>query len=76
MAVLEITPTTFVASDGKLDSSKRYIYEVIGDTPLFVMPIGKSIDLPVRGVVYQIDTYKFTAGTDSTFVSNFLDMTV
>ena len=76
MTALNITPTIFTASNGKLSSTKRYIFEVITAEPKFIMPVGKTIDLPVRGVVYQIDTYKFVAGTTSSFVSNFLEMTI
>ena len=40
--VLSITPTSFSASSGKLDSGNNYLYEdPAGD---FFMPLGRTID--------------------------------
>jgi len=73
---LEIQPSSFIASEGKLDSSKRYIYETTSENSSFVLPVGRTIDLPLRGVVYEIDGYKFVSGTTSSFTSNFVESTV
>jgi len=70
---LQITPTRFIASAGKLDSNFRYIYQVAaGDQ--FLFPIGKTIDLPVRGLVYELGGTRLVTGTSSTFTSTFIRM--
>jgi hypothetical protein len=70
---LRITPTRFIASNGKLDSDFRYIYQVTSGEQ-FVFPIGKTIDLPIRGIVYELNGVKQVTGTNSSFVSTFLRM--
>lgn len=72
---LSITPTRFIASAGKLDSNFRYLYRVASGVQ-FVFPVGKTIDLPVRGIVYELNGTKQVTGTDSSFVSTFLGMRV
>lgn len=70
---LSIIPTRFIASAGKLDSNYKYIYQVTtGDQ--FVFPVGKTIDLPVRGMVYELNGIKLYTGTNSSFVSTFIKM--
>lgn len=70
---LSITPTRFIASNGKLDSDFRYIYQVASGEQ-FVFPVGKTIDLPIRGVVYELNSAKQFTGTNSNFVASFLRM--
>lgn len=70
---LNITPTRFIASNGKLDSDFKYIYQVTSGEQ-FVFPVGKTIDLPVRGVVYELNGAKQVTGTNSSFVATFLRM--
>ena len=74
--VLEIRPSRFIASEGKLDSTKRYIYKTSAVASSFVLPIGRTIDLPLRGVVYEIAGHKFSSGTTSSFTSYFVESTV
>lgn len=70
---LQITPTRFIASGGKLDSNFRYIYQVAVGSQ-FVFPIGKTIDLPVRGLVYELGGTRLITGTSTTFTSTFIRM--
>ena len=74
--VLNIEDSSFTASNGKLDSSKRYIYKTSAGNAKFVLPIGKTIDLPLRGVVYEINGYKFVVGVSSNFTSTYIESTV
>lgn len=70
MAVLYITPTKFTASNGKLDSDLRYIYKVDGASS-FVFPIGRTLDLPTRGIVYNLSGVQKITGTYSGFTASF-----
>lgn len=70
---LLITPDRFIASAGKLDSDFKYIYRVSAGIE-FVFPVGKTIDLPVRGIVYELNGTKRVTGTNSSFTASFLGM--
>ena len=74
---LLIQPGRFIASRGKLDSNLRYIQRV--EPPAAydsVFPIGKTIDLPTRGIRYEMDGMVVSVGTSSSFVSQFFRIVV
>lgn len=71
---LYIVPGRFLASNGKLDSNLRYIYKV-GSGGSFVFPVGKTLDLPTRGIVYSINGISATTGTGSGFSASYDRMT-
>lgn len=75
MIVLNITPTRFVASEGKLDSNFRYIFQS-NVSPLFVFPIGKTMDLPLRGIVNRLPGISQVVGTNSSFSGATINMRV
>lgn len=68
MAVtISITPTRFIASGGKLDSTKRYIRK--SSTPDFRFVIGQNMDVSGGGL-----RYVYPDGTnvdDSTYDGSF-----
>jgi hypothetical protein len=68
--VLSITPTRFIASAGKLDSDRNYIFRVTSNET-FVFPRGRTIDLPTRGIVYDIFNTRHVTGTTSAFTAAF-----
>lgn len=70
MAILSITPTRFLASNGKLDSNLRYVYKV-GYPSQFVFPIGRTLDLPTRGLVYNMAGTQKITGTYSGFSATY-----
>lgn len=75
MEALKIEPTRMRISDGKFDSEYRYIYKTTGAGQLYI-PLGKTIDLPGRGVVYNIADITHTSGTGSTFTSDYIKATL
>jgi hypothetical protein len=70
---LQITPTRFIASNGKLDSNFRYIFRVSSNQE-FLFPIGRTIDLPTRGIVYNMAGVQRITGTSSTFITTTIQM--
>lgn len=75
MIILSITPTRFIASGGKLDSNRRYIFRS-GVAPSFVFPVGRTLDLPTRGIVYSMNGVQRIVGTSSGFAATTLPMRV
>ena len=75
MSILFITPTRFIASGGKLDSNRRYIFRS-DVAPTFVFPVGRTLDLPTRGIVYNMNGVQRIVGTSSGFVAATLPMRV
>lgn len=74
--MLFIEPGRFIASAGKLDSQRRYVQLVEPPIPFdSVFPVGKTIDLPTRGLRYEINGVEYSTGTGSTFTSDFLRIT-
>lgn len=71
--VLEITVDRFYASSGKLDSNLRYVFKYPSGP--FVFPIGRTLDLPTRGLVYNIAGISRVTGTSSSFSANYSRMT-
>jgi hypothetical protein len=74
--VIEITDSSFTASNGKLDSTKRYIFETSSSDSLFNFPTDKTLDLPVAGVVYSVGVYKHVSGSSSTYTCPVLEVRV
>lgn len=64
---LSITPTRFIASSGKLDSTKRYIRK--SSTPDFNFVIGPNMDVSGGGLHYEYPDGTVIA--DSTYDGNF-----
>lgn len=75
MSILSITPTRFTASGRKLDSDRRYIFRS-DVAPRFVFPVGRTLDLPTRGVVYNMNGVQRIVGTSSGFAAATLPMRV
>lgn len=73
MIVLSIEPSRFIASAGKLDSNRRYIFQVASGGQ-FVFPVGPTLDLPTRGIVYNMAGVKRVTGTTSAFEAGTLLM--
>jgi hypothetical protein len=73
MSILSITATRFIASGGKLDSDKRYIFQVSSGEQ-FLFPTGRTLDLPTRGIVYNMAGVQRITGTSSTFVADTIKM--
>lgn len=74
---LLIQPGRFIASKGKLDSNLRYIQQVGATHPYdSVFPVGKTIDLPARGIRYELDGVVESVGTTSDFKSKFIRIVV
>ena len=71
--VLEITQNRFYASSGKLDSDLRYVFKQANGS--FVFPIGRTLDLPSRGLVYNIAGISRVTGTSSSFSASYNRMT-
>lgn len=74
MSILAITATRFIASGGKLDSNFRYVFQVPSVEQQFVFPIGRTLDLPLRGIVYNMAGVARTVGTSSAFVADTIGM--
>jgi hypothetical protein len=70
---LRITPTRFIASNGKLDSNFRYIFRVSAGQE-FLFPIGRTLDLPNRGIVYNMAGVQRITGTSSSFTATTIPM--
>lgn len=68
MSILSITPSRFIASAGKLDSNRRYIFQVSTGAQ-FVFPVGRTLDLPTRGIVYNMNGVQRITGTASGFAA-------
>jgi hypothetical protein len=75
MSILSISPTRFIASGGKLDSNRRYIF-LSHAAPSFVFPVGRTLDLPTRGIVYNLSGVQRIVGTSSGFKATTLPMRV
>lgn len=74
MTTLSITPSRFIASNGKLDSNRRYIFQQSVGVPLFFFPRSTTIDLPLRGIVYSSPGFRTVSGPDSGFVAAHIPM--
>ena len=75
MSILSISPTRFIASGGKLDSNRRYVFRS-DVAPRFVFPVGRTLDLPTRGIVYNMNGVRHSVGTSSGFAAAALPMRV
>lgn len=73
MSILSITATRFIASNGKLDSNRRYMFQVASGVQ-FLFPIGRTLDLPTRGIVYNMAGVQRIVGTSSGFVASTIGM--
>lgn len=75
MVALDITPSRLIIADGKFDSEYRYLYKTTGTAQLY-LPLSKTIDLPGRGVVYNIASITHTSGEPSNFTSSYIKVKV
>jgi hypothetical protein len=73
MSTLSITANRFIASSGKLDSNRRYVFQVASGEQ-FLFPTGRTIDLPTRGLVYNMAGVQRITGTSSSFAAETIRM--
>ena len=68
---VSITPSRFIASNGKMDSQNRYIAKATPPDGKFVFPVGETIAIPDNGIRYSIAGYVQQIGTASAFDASF-----
>ena len=61
---LEITPSRFIASAGKLDSENNYMFKVAADAQ-FNFAVGQTLRSSLAGIRYSVGGVVFMIGDNS-----------